>query len=81
MTKNARWEQTIGQHLRERGDGELQALLVPKLAMACFQSAYERWVRDPARTSPPWWTRASPPWPTCSHPAAHGRSEASMKAI
>jgi AcrR family transcriptional regulator len=47
MAKNARWEQTIGQRLRERGYGELQALLVPKLAMACFQSAYERWVRDP----------------------------------
>jgi AcrR family transcriptional regulator len=47
MAKNARWEQTVSQVLHERGHGELQALLVPKLAMACFQSAYERWVRDP----------------------------------
>jgi hypothetical protein len=26
--------------------------LVPKLAMACFQTAYERWVRDPGRDLP-----------------------------
>jgi AcrR family transcriptional regulator len=49
MAKNARWEQVVSQALRERGHGELQALLIPKLAMACFQSAYERWVRDPSQ--------------------------------
>jgi hypothetical protein len=30
-----------------RGAAEQEALLVPKLALACFQAAYERWVRDP----------------------------------
>ena len=39
-------------HLVERGAREQEALLVPKLAMACFQTAYERWVRDPGRDLP-----------------------------
>jgi MftR C-terminal domain len=31
---------------------EQEALLVPKLALACFQAAYERWVRDPGLDLP-----------------------------
>jgi AcrR family transcriptional regulator len=38
--------------LAERGPTELEALLVPKLALACFQAAYERWVRDPGQDLP-----------------------------
>ena len=41
-----RWEQAIAARLVERGSSEQEALLVPKLAMACFQTAYERWGRD-----------------------------------
>ena len=52
LTKNLRWEQAIAARLRELGSGEQEALLVPKLAMACFQTAYERWVRDPGRDLP-----------------------------
>ena len=52
LAKNLRWEQAITARLRERGSGEQEALLVPKLAMACFQTAYERWVRDPGRDLP-----------------------------
>jgi hypothetical protein len=29
-----------------------EALLVPKLALACFQTAYQRWVRDPGQDLP-----------------------------
>ena len=52
LAKNLRWEQAIAARLRERGSGEQEALLVPKLAMACFQTAFERWVRDPGRDLP-----------------------------
>ena len=52
LAKNLRWEQAIAARLRERGSGEQEALLVPKLAMACFQTAYERWVRDPGQDLP-----------------------------
>jgi AcrR family transcriptional regulator len=52
LAKNLRWEQAIAARLVERGSGEQEALLVPKLAMACFQTAYERWVRDPGRDLP-----------------------------
>ena len=52
LAKNLRWEQAIAARLQERGAGEQEALLVPKLAMACFQTAYERWVRDPGRDLP-----------------------------
>jgi len=38
--------------LAERGPTELEALLVPKLALACFQAAYERWVRHPGQDLP-----------------------------
>jgi AcrR family transcriptional regulator len=52
LAKNLRWEQAIAARLVERGAREQEALLVPKLAMACFQTAYERWVRDPGRDLP-----------------------------
>jgi AcrR family transcriptional regulator len=52
LAKNLRWEQAIAARLQERGSDEQEALLVPKLAMACFQTAYERWVRDPGRDLP-----------------------------
>lgn len=52
LAKNLRWEQAITARLRELGSGEQEALLVPKLAMACFQTAYERWVRDPGQDLP-----------------------------
>jgi AcrR family transcriptional regulator len=52
LTKNLRWEQAIAARLRQLGSGEQEALLVPKLAMACFQTAFERWVRDPGRDLP-----------------------------
>jgi len=35
-----------------RGASEQEALLLPKLALACFQAAYERWVRDPTQDLP-----------------------------
>ena len=52
LAKNLRWEQAIAARLVERGAREQEALLVPKLAMACFQTAFERWVRDPGRDLP-----------------------------
>ena len=52
LAKNLRWEQAIAARLRERGSGEQEALLVPKLALACFQTAYQRWVRDPGQDLP-----------------------------
>ena len=52
LAKNLRWEQAIAARLVARGSSEQEALLVPKLAMACFQTAYERWVRDPGRDLP-----------------------------
>jgi AcrR family transcriptional regulator len=60
LAKNLRWEQAIAARLVARGSTEREALLVPKLALACFQAAYERWSAGPARTCPPWSTRASP---------------------
>jgi AcrR family transcriptional regulator len=47
MAKNLRWERAIAERLLERGFSEWEALLLPKFALACFQGAYERWVRDP----------------------------------
>jgi hypothetical protein len=44
--------QAIAERLVRRSSSEREALLVPKLAMACFQTAYERWVRDPDRDLP-----------------------------
>jgi len=35
-----------------RGSGWPEALLVPKVALACFQAAYERWVLDPGQDLP-----------------------------
>jgi AcrR family transcriptional regulator len=52
MAKNLRWEQAIAGRLVARGVGEQDALLLPKLAMACFQAAYERWLRDPRQDLP-----------------------------
>jgi AcrR family transcriptional regulator len=52
MAKNLRWEQAIAARLVERGSTEQEALLVPKLALACFQAAYERWVRHPGQDLP-----------------------------
>jgi AcrR family transcriptional regulator len=52
MTKNLRWEQAITARLVERGSTEREALLVPKLALACFQAAYERWLRRPGQDLP-----------------------------
>jgi len=49
MAKTLRWEQAIAARLVARGSGEQEALLVPKVALACFQTAYERWVRRPVR--------------------------------
>ena len=34
------------------GSSEQEALLVPKVALACFQTAYERRVRDPGQDLP-----------------------------
>jgi hypothetical protein len=42
----------IAARLVERGSTEREALLVPKLALACFQAAYERWVRRPGQDLP-----------------------------
>jgi AcrR family transcriptional regulator len=52
MTKNLRWEQAIAARLVERGSTEREALLVPKLALGCFQAAYERWLRRPGQDLP-----------------------------
>ena len=52
MAKTLRWEQAIAARLVERGSTEQEALLVPKLALACFQAAYERWVRHPGQDLP-----------------------------
>jgi len=46
---------TVGRRptrLVARGSSEQEALLVPKVALACFQTAYERWVRDPGQDLP-----------------------------
>jgi MftR C-terminal domain len=52
LAKTLRWERAIEARLVERGPTELEALLVPKLALACFQTAHERWVRDPGQDLP-----------------------------
>jgi AcrR family transcriptional regulator len=52
LAKILRWEQAIAERLVARGAGEAEALLLPKLALACFQAAYERWVRDPGQDLP-----------------------------
>jgi AcrR family transcriptional regulator len=52
MAKNLRWEQAIAERLVARGASEPEALLLPKLALACFQAAYEQWVRDPGQDLP-----------------------------
>jgi hypothetical protein len=52
MAKTLRWEQAIAARLVARGSSEQEALLVPKVALACFQAAYERWVRDPGQDLP-----------------------------
>ena len=44
-----RWTAT---RLVAMGSSEQEALLVPKVALACFQAAYERWVRDPGQDLP-----------------------------
>lgn len=44
MAKTLRWEQAIAARLVARGSSEQEALLVPKVALACFQTAYERWI-------------------------------------
>jgi hypothetical protein len=50
--KNLRWERAIAARLRQRGVSEQAALLVSKVALACFQTAYERWVRRPGQDLP-----------------------------
>jgi AcrR family transcriptional regulator len=52
MAKNLRWEQAIAERLVARGVAEQDALLLPKLTMACFQAAYEQWLRDPRQDLP-----------------------------
>jgi predicted YcjX-like family ATPase len=52
LSKSLRWEQAIAARLVERGSTEREALLVPKLALACFQAAHERWVRRPGQDLP-----------------------------
>jgi AcrR family transcriptional regulator len=52
LAKNLRWEQAIAQRLLRRGASEQEALLLPKLSLACFQAAYERWARDPSQDLP-----------------------------
>ena len=52
MAKNLRWEQAIAERLVARGASEPEALLLPKLALACFQAAYQQWVRDPGQDLP-----------------------------
>jgi hypothetical protein len=52
MAKTLRWERAIAARLVARGSTEPEALLAPKVALACFQAAYERWVRQPGRDLP-----------------------------
>ena len=52
MAKTLRWEEAIAARLVARGSSEEEALLVPKLALACFQTADQRWVRDPGQDLP-----------------------------
>ena len=52
MAKTLRWEEAIAARLLARGSTEEEALLVPKLALACFQTAYQRWVRNPGQDLP-----------------------------
>jgi AcrR family transcriptional regulator len=52
MAKTLRWEEAIAARLVARGSSEEEALLVPKLALACFQTAYQRWVRTPGQDLP-----------------------------
>jgi AcrR family transcriptional regulator len=52
MAKNLRWEQAINERLLQRGFTGWEALLLPKIALACFQAAYEQWVRDPGQSLP-----------------------------
>jgi tRNA(Glu) U13 pseudouridine synthase TruD len=52
MAKTLRWEEAIAARLVARGSSEEEALLVPKLALACFQTAYQRWVRNPGQDLP-----------------------------
>jgi AcrR family transcriptional regulator len=52
LAKTVRWEQAIAARLVARGSDWPEALLVPKVALACFQAAYERWVRDPGKDLP-----------------------------
>jgi AcrR family transcriptional regulator len=52
LAKTLCWEQAIAARLVARGSSEQEALLVPKVALACFQTAYERWVGDPGQDLP-----------------------------
>ena len=52
LAKTLRWEQAIAARLVARGSDWPEALLVPKVALACFQAAYERWVLDPGQDLP-----------------------------
>jgi MftR C-terminal domain len=52
MAKTLRWEQAIAQRLEARGATWPETLLAPKLALACFQAAYERWVLEPDQDLP-----------------------------
>jgi AcrR family transcriptional regulator len=52
MAKTLRWERAIAGRLEARGSTWPEALLAPKLALACFQAAYERWVLDPGQDLP-----------------------------
>jgi MftR C-terminal domain len=42
----------MAESLRARHRGRTEAAIVAKLALACFQAAYERWVRDPGQDLP-----------------------------
>jgi hypothetical protein len=42
----------MAESLRARHRARTEAAIVPKLALACFQAAYERWVRDPGQDLP-----------------------------
>jgi AcrR family transcriptional regulator len=52
MAKTLRWERAIAERLEGRGSTWPEALLAPKLALACFQTAYQRWVLDPGQDLP-----------------------------
>jgi TetR/AcrR family transcriptional regulator, regulator of mycofactocin system len=52
MAKTLRWERAIAERLEARGSAWPEALLAPKLALACFQAAYQRWVLDPGQDLP-----------------------------